>query len=166
MLILYFLVKLSSSTCPAYRTHKLSWVSDTSTLVLGPDTNGVYVPATIADNHWGTNPISGAQPLWDLSYPSNPSANQTCYFKKSVLIPGNVSSATLAIGADDIMTATFNGVQTNCNINSWTWNPPVTCNVGSYLTYGNNLLEFTVSNSGGGPACLNYQIAVTYTVNN
>jgi hypothetical protein len=163
MLLLYVLVRITSSACPAYRTHQITWVSDTTTLVLGPDTNGVYVPATVADNYWGAEPFPNAWPIWDLNYPSNPNSDQTCYFQKSIKIPGNVSSATLSIAADDIMSAKFNGVQINCNIYSWTWNP-ITCNVASYLKSGNNLLEFTVTNTGG-PGCLNYQLVVMYTVN-
>jgi hypothetical protein len=156
--------------CPSYRTHQLIWVSDTSTKVLGPDTNGVYINSVPTSSSAWPNTLSGATAIWDAAVVSQPTVTQICYFSKTIQIPGNVSSAILQIASDNSMSSVFNGVTTSCKNADYTWSTPNVCNITSYLTYGENLLQFTVTNfagsAQGNPAGLKYILTVKYNVNN
>ena len=142
---------------PSLQTLNFFVVSNSNTQVVGPDmlSQGQAVHCWVSPA-W-TASIPGATWIWDRFTVSNPSIQQTVYYKVQFFIPGVPSAGTLRIAADDIYTVTVNGQNPGCAGASFSAGTERNCNVYPYLVAGMNTAQFTATNTGGGPAGLLYK---------
>jgi hypothetical protein len=162
MIAIFFvacLFSVSSQNCqdPSLQTLNFFVVSNRYTQVVGPDmlSQGQAVHCWVHPA-W-TASIPGATWIWDRFTVSNPGIQQTVYYKVQFYIPGVPSAGTLRIAADDIYTVTVNGQGVGCIGASFTAGSERQCNVYPYLVAGMNTAQFSVTNTGGGPAGLLYK---------
>lgn len=173
MLSLLALFSLSeASTCldSSSSANTFHLLSGTSTLVTGPDMSTYgNAKAVYTVSSW-TASIPGATWIWDYSYITSPSYDQTCYFYDSFFVNGAVHEAVLHYAADNHAYVYVNGVSVGCDktYGSYTSSSQVKCTITKYLKTGHNYFQFSVTNSGSSgssyytnPGGLLYKLSVT-----
>ena len=170
-LISLSILSIDAISCPspAFMISSIYLVSDTSTLVTGPDVTG-QVNAILASGGAWTAIIPGATWIWDAPTPTIPSTCQTVIYTKLFNIPGFPISAFLDVAADNYYWVNINGNTNFCDspsTSTFTSSSQVRCNIQRYLFPGQNSVIFTVKNQAdpgavppGNPAGLLYSISI------
>jgi hypothetical protein len=142
--------------------------ADTTNQIPGPET---AVNIINLGDSWGTGPAAWIGPKSDESNASNP---DTLYFGTDTYqitfsLAAAPTAANLAISllADDYVDVTLNGnsIFTHTSTAMYTNGSGasfVTTNLADFVA-GTNVLDFTVTNSGGGPTGLNASIDGTFS---
>ena len=172
--LIYFLIlSIDASTCPspAFMISSINLVSDTTTLVTGPDVTGQVNAIVTSGGAW-TAIIPGATWIWDAPTPTIPSTCQTVIYTKLFNIPGFPISAFLDVAADNYYWVNINGNTNFCDSPStgtFTSSTQLRCNIQRYLFPAQNSVVFTVENHASpgavkpdNPAGLLYKISITY----
>ena len=174
--LIYFLIlSIDASTCPspAFMISSINLVSDTTTLVTGPDVTG-QVNAIEIETPWEgwTADIPGATWIWDAPAATIPSTVQKVTYTKQFNIPGFPISAFLDVAAGDFYWVYINGNSNFCDSPStgtFTSSTQLRCNIQRYLFPAQNSVVFTVENHASpgavkpdNPAGLLYKISITY----
>jgi len=110
---------------------------------------------------------SGADWIWESYRVVNPADDETVGFQRSFYIPGSPTSGTLYITADNGYQVNLNGPQIGSQPVSGDWSTVESYNVLGALENGDNLLEITAVNQGGGtqdknPAGLIYELSYEF----
>lgn len=173
------LILVRSDVCPSSSSRIISYyiASDLEDWVRGPSTpNGGKAVAAVGNSGWSAN-IPGAIWIWDSEPVSNPAIDQTVYYVKEFFVPGVPLSATFTVNGDNQIWTYLNGASFGCdNLNgSWWSGSEKTCNALSYVKYGLNVLNITVTNIGNAgqvsgtgvnPAGALYKLSLTVRIDN
>jgi hypothetical protein len=144
-------------------------VSGNNTFVVGPDLpyGGQAVPTQV-NSIWKAC-IPGAQWIWDYPVPHAVTPAETAYFKEEFCLKGHPICAKLYIAADNFVDAYVNGHKVYCDTTGLTYQEAVIVDVTNYITCGDNVIAFVVTNKGfddficqSNPAGLLYRLDISY----
>lgn len=144
-------------------------MSDTNNKILATDTRPEQNAVLTFDesNEW-TAKIPGAIWIWSDYIVQNPDLDETVTFVNNFYVPGGVIEGSIELAADHSVWVYLNNQETNCfnDQGSFTNFSQFTCDLGLYLTSGNNELKLVVTNAGSNieddpnPAGLLYKMMI------
>jgi hypothetical protein len=167
ILALLSVVVLSQTPSLASRSITFYVVSDTNTLVIGPDVSCVSnAVATWVHPAWTAN-IPGATWIWDSYQVTSPTTQQTVTFSTSFWVFGSPAKANLDLAADNSVTTSINGASAGCQSTDGSFSNQIACDVTAYVKTGLNTITFTLVNYAadggtptGNPAGLLFKLTV------